>query len=117
LKRYGYSGGLIISFNHIGPTAKDGTPLFPNINSKEENEAGSVPIGTIGNEGGRGVGGFNNWYGKYGSIPHIHMIFYKWAGLEGTGKRKKPVLVPYTKDGKPNQRIDPRSVFCRDLGF
>jgi len=94
LSSYGYSGGLIINFTHIGATDRRGNHLMPT--NKTPNAAGSVPVGTIGgfgstNDVADGVGGF----GEGGTGTHSHMIFRK---LNGT-------------------LIDPRSVFCGNLGF
>ncbi|HEX8368004.1 MAG TPA: FG-GAP-like repeat-containing protein [Pyrinomonadaceae bacterium] len=97
LAKYGYSGGLTINFTHIGPADKNRKPLWT-PNSEIKNGAGSHRIGVIGGFGspvavGGSSGGFNT---------HVHMIFRVWDG-----KSKESM----------GRLIDPRSVFCKDLGF
>ncbi len=90
LQRFGYSGGLVISFIHSGPTNSAGRPLP----AQASDRPGSVLVGTIGNFGGVDVGGSDPGY------VHSHIRFYK---ADRRGRRGAP--------------IDPRRVFCRDLGF
>jgi YD repeat-containing protein len=90
LQRFGYSGGLVISFIHSGPTNSAGRP-FP---ATASGTSGSVLVGTIGNFGGVDVGGSDPGY------VHSHIRFYS-----------------ANRRGKIGGPIDPRSVFCRDLGF
>lgn len=93
LKGFGYSGGLMISFIHTGPTDASGKPSP--ANTSITNAAGSVGVGIIGNFGGKvNVGGSDE------SCVHTHIIFYR-AGARGNRLG----------------RIDPRTVFCHDLGF
>ena len=94
LKTYGYLGSLIINFTHIGPTNNSGLHILPS--SKQKNAVGSVPVGILGGFGSKndiadGVGGVSGG----GTYTHSHMIFRKGNG----------------------QLIDPRIVFCSDLGF
>ena len=93
LKSFGYSGGLVISFVHTGPTDRNGTPAAANV--QKTNAVGSVAAGVIGNYGGEvDVGGSDEGY------VHTHLIFYQ-AG----------------RNGARGAKIDPRSVFCHDPGF
>lgn len=100
LRNYGYSNGLVISFIHTGPTNSAGTP-FPS-NPGITNGNGSIAVGIIGgynnivngtllDTGGAGAGGGN---------VHTHMRFYQM-----------------TRGGRMGSAIDPRKVFCSDLGF
>lgn len=99
LSKFGYSGGLIVNFNHIGPTNAGGIPANPNRNVR--NNQGSVLVGTLGAPGSDSnlTGGSNNGY-----YVHSHMIFDSWDGRANS----RPGL---------RTRVDPRSVFCNDLGF
>lgn len=98
LNRFGYGGGLIVNFTHIGPVSSNGDHLL--VKKALSNSAGSTPIGNIGGFGSMPeVGGGSN-----GFYVHSHMIFNKWDGNKSTLPNRK-------------SRIDPRSVFCRDLGF
>jgi YD repeat-containing protein len=100
LTKYGYDGGLIINFTHIGPTTKNRTPILPK--GVAPNSEGSIPVGVIGGYGNIvSVGGNSGGYGYY---VHIHMIFNTWDG--------KIASTPSTKT-----RIDPRQVFCKEFGF
>jgi len=90
LRRFGYSGGLVISFIHSGPTNRAGRPLPATRSSRP----GFVSVGTIGNFGGIDVGGSDPGY------VHTHINFYR-----------------ADRRGRLGAPIDPRSVFCRDLGF
>ena len=97
LKKYGYSGGLVINFTHIGPIDKKGIPSKPN--PKLTNSVGSVSVGVIGGFGSDQslIGGSSD-----GFYTHSHMIFNSWDG------KSAPTV---------KTRIDPRKVFCSDLGF
>ncbi len=113
LKAYGFADGLVISFIHSGPINNKNRVPTPIKNGKT-NAMGSVLIGTIGADGspydGGGAGGrstidFDLDTGKMTEIPntpknyiHSHTRFYR------------------VKKGKKSA-VDPRSVFCRDLGF
>jgi hypothetical protein len=90
LRQFGYSQGLVISFIHSGPTDSSGRPFA----ATGTNRSGSRLVGTIGNFGGVNVGGSDPGY------VHTHMRFY---GLGRGGGMGAP--------------MDPRQVFCRDLGF
>jgi hypothetical protein len=98
LAKYGHKGGLYINFTHIGPADKSRNPLWT-PDSDIQNPAGSHRIGVVGGFGspvsvGGSSGGFNT---------HVHMIFRVWDG-----KSKSQIK---------GRLIDPRSVFCKDLGF
>ena len=98
LSSYGYEGGLIVNFTHIGPADENRNPAPPNPNVM--NNAGSILVGTLGGFGSPvSVGGSSGGYNV-----HSHMIFNMWNG---------------NKSSRPNSatRIDPRKVFCNDLGF
>jgi hypothetical protein len=90
LNRLGYSGSLIISFVHSGPTDSKGVPAPATRGTRP----GSVLVGTIGNFGGVNVGGSDPGY------VHTHIRFYNVG-----------------RDGNAGRPTDPRSVFCRNLGF
>jgi hypothetical protein len=90
LQRFAFSGGLVISFIHSGPTNSSGRP-FP---ATASDKPGSALVGTIGNFGGIDVGGSDPGY------VHTHIRFYS---ADRRGQRGAP--------------IDPRAVFCHDLGF
>src|SRR5207244_3224065 len=66
LRNSGYSGGLVVSFIHSGPTNDAGTPSRSSATQKP----GSVLVGTIGNFGGVDVGGSDPGY------VHTHIRFY-----------------------------------------
>jgi len=99
LSKYGYTGGFIVNFTHIGPTNSVGMPANPN--PKIKNGRGSVLVGILGGFGSpqEFIGGSSDGY-----YTHSHMIFNTWDG---------------NKSSRPNRktRIDPRKVFCKDLGF
>jgi len=95
LSRFGYSGNLRINLVHSGTTDKAGN-LLP-FNRSNRNAAGSIQVGVIGNYGvGFSVGGTS----PDGSLTHVHMLFNE-----------------LNADGTPGKSIDPRKVFCSDLGF
>ena len=91
LSQYGYAGGLSIVFVHTGSTTGTGN------NVRLLTLSGGT-VGVIGNygrptpfeSGGGSLSGF---------FTHNHLIFYA------------------RRNGKRGKRIDPRSVFCSDLGF
>jgi hypothetical protein len=90
LNSFGYSGGLVISFIHSGPTNSQGVPSL----ATSTDRPGSVLVGTIGNFGGVNVGGSDPGY------VHTHIRFYS-----------------ADRRGRMGAPIDPRKVFCHDLGF
>jgi hypothetical protein len=90
LRNLGFSGGLVISFIHSGPTDSSGKPFA----ATRTNKRGFMLVGTIGNFGGKDVGGSDP------TFVHTHIRFY---GLGRGGGMGAP--------------IDPRRVFCSDLGF
>ena len=85
MKGFGYSGGLVVSFIHSGPTNGQGVP-FP---ATATDKPGSVLVVTIGNFGGVDVGGSDPGY------VHTHIRFYS-----------------ADRRGRMGAPIDPRSVFC-----
>ena len=98
LSKYGYSGGLIINFTHIGPTTQIGNHILQGTGSR--NDMGSVPVGVIGGfDSTPEVGG-----GSEGYYTHVHMIFNTWNGKKSSRANSRT-------------RVDPRTIFCRDLGF
>lgn len=116
LSKYGWRGDLTISFVHAGPVNNVSRVPSPIRGSNITNAAGSQLIGTIGADGspydGGGGGGrmalsyFGNRLPENTSDTpftpknyiHNHVIFYTTKGGKRVG-------------------IDPRKVFCGDLGF
>lgn len=99
LSKYGYDGGLTINFTHIGPTDAKGVAFLPKPNGPT-NQMGSVQVGVLGGGPGSNTDltkGSTDYY------VHSHMIFNKWDG------KTSPI--------NDLTRIDPRAVFCSDLGF
>lgn len=95
LSSYGYKGGLIVNFTHIGPTNGSGDHV---LHRGVQNAAGSVSVGVLGAYGSLvNVGGETD-----GFYTHSHMIFNTWDGKSAVSKRT---------------RVDPRSIFCGNLGF
>lgn len=114
LSQFDFPDGLRISFIHSGPINGKNRIPSPFLHSKITNEAGSVLIGVIGADGsaydGGGAGGLSyldiDEHGHRKETPntpahyiHTHAIFYR---RDRRGRES---------------RVDPRSVFCRDLGF
>jgi hypothetical protein len=99
LAKFGYDGGLIVNFTHIEPTNKASIPLEPDTNAPR-NAAGSISVGILGAIGSdpNKTKGSNNGYDV-----HSHMVFNTWDGK--------------SKGVSKSTRIDPKSVFCKDLGF
>ncbi len=95
LSRYGYDGGLRINFVHSGTTDAKGQLLPPD--PSVTNSEGSIKVGLTGNFGMAFETGGN---GTRNSFVHNHMLFNV-----------------VDKRGRIGRRIDPRSVFCKDLGF
>lgn len=100
LAKYGYLGGLTVNFTHIGPTDSKGRPVKPRRNGPK-NSMGSVQVGVLG--GGPGTDPEQTKGSNNGYWVHSHMIFNTWDGANS------PI--------NWNTRVDPRTIFCRDLGF
>jgi hypothetical protein len=98
LSKYGYSGSLRINFVHSGTTDLKGNLKPPN--PRITNAAGSIQVGLIGNFGVDFATGGNS----DGEFVHDHMLF----SVPVRDRRGKWM---------PGRRIDPRTVFCKDLGF
>ena len=113
LAAFGYKGNLTISFIHAGPVYSANRVPSPIRNGPVRANRTQL-IGTIGADGSPydgGGGGGNSAITYYGSKTdkkesrftptdyiHNHVIFYRRKGGRLVG-------------------IDPRSVFCHDLGF
>ena len=108
LSKYGYKGGLVVNFTHIGPTDRNGNHL---LNKGAPNNVGSTLVGNLGGLGSvndiskNGVGGVS----PGNTYNHSHMVFTAWDGAIDR-KTRKPIW-------NTKNKIDPRKVFCGDLGF
>jgi YD repeat-containing protein len=116
LARYGYTGALTISFVHAGPV--NNVNRVPSlIRNGEIRSNGTQLIGTIGADGSPYDGGGGGGRSKIQYFGSKRRADTKESPYTPSGYVHNHVIFYSRFTAKSRIRIDPRTVFCRDLGF